>query len=503
MLKLRCAFQTYEWGKLGRCSGVFQLLESQGRIEELDCSKPYAELWMGSHPSGQSFLESHRQTSLLRFISDFPDCLGAGLPEKSSLPLPFLFKVLSIRKALSIQVHPSKSQAEELHALRPELYKDPNHKPELAIALTPFEALLAFRHPSEIALFCQGIPELLQIVGSECVADLFAVAEQEECTNVAIKAAYQTLMKTDEELVASLVTRLRERLLSGDRLLADLPVYDNDYMVKISEVFVRLATDYPGDVGCFNLFFLNYIVLEPGQAVFLEANLPHAYLSGDCVECMACSDNVVRAGLTSKYKDIDCLLSMLLYEPRSKEELRFPGQNRPIEKPLPIPLAEPTKTNGEATAQPEIITFAPPTDDFAVDKIIVPSSCRVLELLPVASASILIFISGSGVLQQLPTPQPSKSKENAILHPDPSQHEQLRQAEQREFQTQDGHLPAGRIHAVLEFERGTVVFLAANITVCIFPDPSPSPGVDPDASSSLAFRAYANLPCEPSSSAQL
>lgn len=493
MLKLRCAFQNYDWGKVGKSSVVFQLLESQGRVGELDDSKPYAELWMGSHPSGQSFIDGHRHMSLTRYISEFPECLGSVLPE-NSLSLPFLFKVLSIRKALSIQAHPSKSQARELHTLRPDLYKDRNHKPELAIAITSFEALLAFRHPSEIALFCQGIPELLQIVGSECVADLFAVAEQEECTNVAIKAAFQTLMKADEAIVSVLVDHLRERLIFGDRLLADLPLYDNDYMAKISQVFIRLATDFPGDVGCFCLFFLNYVVLEPGEAVFLEANLPHAYLSGDCVECMACSDNVVRAGLTSKYKDVDRLLSMLLYEPRTRDELRFLGHSRLIENPPATPLMDPIKPNGKMATQPEILTFAPPIDDFAVDMIMVPSSCHALELLPVASASILIFITGSGALQQISLRQPPDSEEDVV-----SQHKASKQIEP----WQDTLPPAGRMHPLLHFEQGTVFFLAANTSVCVLPDRDPSPDFDPDASACLAFRAYENLPCEPNGSGSI
>lgn len=104
---------------------------------------------------------------------------------------------------------------------------------------------------------------------------------------------------------------------------------------------------FPNDVGSLSLFFLNVIQLEPGQAIFLPAKEPHAYLSGDCIECMACSDNVVRAGLTPKFKDVETLLTMLNY-------VGSTGQSKIF--------------------QPQIIDehsllFAPSVDDFAVVKI--------------------------------------------------------------------------------------------------------------------------------------
>jgi mannose-6-phosphate isomerase len=77
---------------------------------------------------------------------------------------------------------------------------------------------------------------------------------------------------------------------------------------------MRLAKEYPGDVGVLSAFFFNYVELVPGQAIYLDANEPHAYLSGECLECMATSDNVVRAGLTPKYIDTNTLCQMLTYK---------------------------------------------------------------------------------------------------------------------------------------------------------------------------------------------
>lgn len=82
---------------------------------------------------------------------------------------------------------------------------------------------------------------------------------------------------------------------------------------EIATIFLRLNQDFPNDIGCLSVFFLNIINLLPGQAIFLPAKEPHAYLDGDCIECMACSDNVVRAGLTPKFKDVETLLNMLNY----------------------------------------------------------------------------------------------------------------------------------------------------------------------------------------------
>jgi mannose-6-phosphate isomerase len=101
----------------------------------------------------------------------------------------------------------------------------------------------------------------------------------------------------------------------------------SDSNIELSNLFQRLNKQYPGgDVGLFSIYFFNYIILNPGEAILLKANIPHAYLHGQCIECMACSDNVVRAGLTPKFKDISTLIDMLDYQPLTIEQTKFPGQ---------------------------------------------------------------------------------------------------------------------------------------------------------------------------------
>ena len=260
--------QRYEWGKKGEDSLVARLAKSSAALEQIE-EGPYAELWFGSHPSGPSKLKH-----------------GATVFQDQ---LPFLLKVLSVGKALSIQAHPDAVLAKECHAKRPDLYKDPNHKPEMAIALTQFEALVGFRPLREIDAALNQYPvfkKLTRVQQVKSAADL--------------KEAFGNLMRAQPDAA--------------------------DFEAIECPLFERLKRQYPGDIGCFCAFFLNYVTLQPGQAVFLGPNEPHAYLSGDCVECMANSDNVVRAGLTPKYRDVDLLLKMLTYESHEKSDLIQNGE---------------------------------------------------------------------------------------------------------------------------------------------------------------------------------
>lgn len=106
-MELKCTLQQYAWGKYGRSSEV-ALLNSSGNPDfVIDDAMPYAELWMGTHPSGPSVLRSSSQ-KLGDWIHSHPESLGAKSKEKFGLQLPFLFKVLSVNQALSIQAHPDK-----------------------------------------------------------------------------------------------------------------------------------------------------------------------------------------------------------------------------------------------------------------------------------------------------------------------------------------------------------------------------------------------------------
>lgn len=107
-MELSFSIQTYEWGKIGLDSKVAQLVEAAGGTVDKD--KNYAELWLGTHPSGPSSILSQcsRSENLESWIKNNPHCLGTDVISQFGEKLPFLLKVLSVDKALSIQMHPSK-----------------------------------------------------------------------------------------------------------------------------------------------------------------------------------------------------------------------------------------------------------------------------------------------------------------------------------------------------------------------------------------------------------
>lgn len=263
--------------------------------------------------------------------------------------LPFLFKVLSVRTALSIQAHPDKTRAAQLHASDPKNYRDPNHKPEMAIALSEFEALCGFRSFESISQFIKEIP----VLGELLDANQTGISTQEE-----LKIAFTRLMNWSPEQVVKAIQSMPKTFPE-------------------SELFWRLNSQYPGDVGVFCVFFLNYLRLQPGEAVFLAANEPHAYISGSCVECMATSDNVVRAGLTPKHRDVKTLCEMLTYR-------TFSGSQELLTKP-------------EAIA-PAFTLYSSPVPEFSVLKV-ASEQAGTFQLPLDVGHSILLCLQGTAELQ--------------------------------------------------------------------------------------------------------
>ncbi|XP_076436097.1 mannose-6-phosphate isomerase-like isoform X2 [Babylonia areolata] len=308
---------------------------------------------------------------LLDWVQQNPNSLGSEVREYFKDSLPFLFKVLSVRTSLSIQAHPNKVHAEKLHQEQPEIYKDPNHKPEMAIALTPFIGLCGFRPIEEVVDFFKDIPELtaavgskhaMKLVGASCVVD-------SELKREAMKDCFQGLLETHRDTVMQELDKLVKRILVMQKEKQDLKAVEG-------ETILKLHSEFPGDPGAFCVYFLNLVHLDPGEAMFLEANLPHAYLSGDCMECMACSDNVVRAGLTPKFIDKHTLVEMLDYSGRPASTTKFSGI--------------------QTTDHISTTIFRPPVPDFGVTKFEVPQGVKEFKLNAFESASICIVIRGQG-----------------------------------------------------------------------------------------------------------
>jgi len=367
-MELKCAVQKYAWGKVGKSSLVAQLSEANSGTV-IDENERYAELWMGTHPSGPSRITNSNEL-LSDHILKNSNSLGEEEKKRFGPQLPFLFKSLSVAKALSIQAHPNKKHAEELFASRPDVYKDPNHKPEMVIAWGgPFEALCGFRPLEEIRYFLREVEELAEIIGKDLVNQLLN-AETDLDEIQALQRCYSSLMKSSERSVASALEQYEQRLR----------LFDADEKKNLlSELFLRIARDFPGDVGCWSIYFMNYVILQEGESMFLGPNIPHAYIYGDCLECMACSDNVVRAGLTPKFKDIETLCSMLNYEPGTVDRYR-------------------TKWN-QVDEYYQICTV--PVPDFAMARLCLPAIAGSYKIPICSSGSILLILQGEASFADL------------------------------------------------------------------------------------------------------
>jgi len=309
MLVLQPFTQHYDWGKPKDLSLVATLADVE-TTSMASPSKPYAELWMGDHPSGPSSVKNPKggEKSCLRStLRRSPSVLGEKLKREGQLP--FLLKILSIHKALSIQAHPDRVRAERLHAQNPKAYKDANHKPEIAIALTDFEALCGFRPVEDIVRFLESVPELRAMLGEKESEALCASIGDAQKESDALKAAFATMMHQPNDFVKAQVNSLvaRARAVSTDDGL-------HRSLDEAYALVERLNHQFPEDIGIFHVFLLNYAKMHIGDCLYMPQNTPHAYLSGDIVECMACSDNVVRGGLTSKHKDVEVLCEMLNYK---------------------------------------------------------------------------------------------------------------------------------------------------------------------------------------------
>ncbi|KAI9664386.1 MAG: Mannose-6-phosphate isomerase [Alyxoria varia] len=405
LVRLQCGCNSYEWGKQGSTSVAASLASATGF--EIDNSKPYAELWMGTHPSLPS-KDLETQRTLLDLVEDNQALMSSEINRKYRDKLPFLFKILSISKALSIQAHPNKKLAEKLHAKDPQHYPDDNHKPEMTIALNPFIGLCGFRPLSEISHFLSHVEPLRMLVGESTVeAFLTTVRGHEHTTSPtqitenkrALQTAFSALMRTattSSNALQSATETLIERAKTSPASFAS-GGDDNDTTSAsslgipgpdLARFIQTLHDQFPGDVGLFVVFFLNIVHLEPGEAMFLKADDIHAYLSGDIVECMAASDNVVRAGFTPKFKDVDTLTEMLTYS------------YAPIEEQKMVPTDYTfVKLNTVAySTESECVLYDPPIEEFAVVKTDLNAPGAKATFEAIDGPSIIICVGGEGTV---------------------------------------------------------------------------------------------------------
>ena len=344
--------QHYEWGTRNDAAYIPKLI---GITPEPDL--PYAELWMGAHAKAPSrIMVDNIEAPLDQWITAYPaEILGEVVAQRFGNTFPFLFKVLSAGEALSIQAHPSKEQARILHSKDPAHYPDDNHKPEVAIALDALTALMGIKPFDQLVETLTRYPEIAGFIGVD-LRPLIALVAAKASPALAVRAlltALFTRSTSHAPALSAAIDALAQRLSTSGTELKEA-----------EQLFLDLRDKYTGpDVGLFCIFLLNLIHLRKGEGMYAEAGIPHAYLKGNVIECMANSDNVVRVGLTPKFKDSPALLQILQYEPEPVTILGSSADDAEIVYPTPAPefrvtrvRLHPAERRSEITAgKPQIL----------------------------------------------------------------------------------------------------------------------------------------------------
>lgn len=323
--KLKGRTRQYAWGG-------FEFLPQFLGLNNTE-HQPFAEYWMGAHPSAPSdLLMRDGNRSLYTVCQETPQSVLSEKVYDRFGELPYLFKVLDVRNMLSIQVHPTKEEAEKgfdreeaegipINAPNRN-YKDRNHKPEVMVALGEFWLLHGFTSIAAIEKTLEEVPEfnvLLPYFRKEGLKELYRFVM--EMQQPEINALLANLIKRE-------VRKKKEGLLTREQ-----PGW---WVAKLYENRTEI-----GDIdrAVFSLYLFNIVKVNPGEAVFQGAGVPHAYMEGQCIELMANSDNVLRAGLTDKHIDVPELMKHTLFETIQPQVM--PGnQVLPGERVYPCPVPD-------------------------------------------------------------------------------------------------------------------------------------------------------------------
>lgn len=305
MQKLIPSVQAYSWGS--------RTLIQQLRGEE-PSTKPLAELWYGAHPTAPSTIDAVPLTDII--AANPEQELGSDVIKRYGERLPFLLKLLAADQPLSLQAHPSLAQAKEGFArendkgialdARERNYRDDNHKPELMVAITEFHAMAGFRPLART----RQLFEQLDCPQLDHYASL--IPEHAEYSQAVEEGDLRALFTTWITIPSAARVPLIEAVVDAARRVQDRV---EPWMQQVLHRVIDLQERHPGDIGVLGALLLNQIVLQPGEAIYLDAGNLHAYVSGLGVEIMANSDNVLRGGLTPKYVDIPELVHVLRFEP--------------------------------------------------------------------------------------------------------------------------------------------------------------------------------------------
>ncbi len=296
IFRLHGQIQHYAWGGFDYIPNLLGFDNAQ--------HKPCAEYWMGAHAAAPGKLETEEGTFPWKELIDENPTLYLGEKVYRQFgELPYLLKVLDVREMLSIQVHPTKEEAEKgfdaeeaagiaINAPNRN-YKDHNHKPEVMIALGDFWLLHGFKKEEDLRLILRSVKEL---------NGLLPVFEQ-----VGYYGLYKHVMEMSQAESDVLLLPLIQRETATVHS-KEAPGY------WVNKLYKDQLPQSNFDKGIFSIYLFNIVKLKKGEAIFQAAGVPHAYMEGQNVELMANSDNVLRGGLTPKHIDVNELLKQIVFE---------------------------------------------------------------------------------------------------------------------------------------------------------------------------------------------
>jgi mannose-6-phosphate isomerase len=362
VFQLSGSCNNYPWGKQGQQSLAAQLCQKTVKDFHIKDDEFYSEMWFGDYPDFPARVL--RTGELLKDVlnKNKEKLLGKKVIKDLGGQLPFLPKILSIAKALPLQIHPNKDLAAKLHAKDPDNFTDPNHKPEIAVALSKFEVFAGFRRLPEIEPLFK-LPSLAPFIPPNTT----------HWTDQTLREVVRNLLKASDDTVK----HVQQTLLST-------PAPNFGSARHISSLIPRLQKQYgPEDPGSLvALLCMNFLTLEPGDALYIPADGIHAYLSGDIVECMARSNNVLNSGFCppAERNSIDLFADTLTFKAHSEKDMLLPS----------------TETRRSKTGRTRV--YKPPMSEFDMLRVKLKAG-EEDEIVGGDGPGVMIVTSGSGWME--------------------------------------------------------------------------------------------------------
>lgn len=360
VIQLKCSCNNYPWGRVGRQSLAARLCEKTNPDFKVEDGKEYSEMWMGTYPELPSYSLKTGEDLQAILDKNKDKLIGRTVVDKFGSNLPFLPKILSIAKALPLQIHPDIELSQKLHEKDSEKFTDPNHKPEIAVALGKFEAFVGFKPLNDVQ----------HLMGLEPLRQFMPQSTDYKFNDDTLREICRNILKAPEANVAA--------ALKG---LLSIPSEQYEKQSYILDLARRLREQY-GSTDNGNLIALvcmNYLVLEAGSALYIPADGIHAYLSGDIVECMARSNNVLNTGFCPRADrdSVDLFAEALTFKQHD------PGE--------PVLERKPSDKSGNGRTT----EFKPPMSEF--NMLVTELSAGETEAVkPIMGPSILFVTSGFG-----------------------------------------------------------------------------------------------------------